>query len=55
MIKPEELTWQGLVVYNPETKEITKVKPAEFRDDYDAQGTEVCVLLSGIRGRNTPR
>lgn len=55
MIKPEELTWQGLVTYNPETKEIIKIKPAVFREDYDAQGTEVCVLLSGIRGRNTPR
>jgi hypothetical protein len=55
MIKPEELTWQGLVTYNPETKEIIKVKPAEFREDYTSQGTEVCVLLSGMRGRNTPR
>lgn len=55
IIRSEELTWQGLVTYNPDTKEITKVKPAEFREDYNNQGIEVCVLLSGMRGRNTPK
>jgi hypothetical protein len=51
IIKQEELTFEGLIEYNFDTKEINHIKPALPREDNNLIN-EVSILLTLARGTN---
>lgn len=51
IIKAEELTYQGLIEYNPDIDMLIPRKLAEPREDFE-YANEMAILLSIIRGRN---